>query len=256
DLEDVASVVTVPDGGQARVHTGVLVLDGDAFADQNNEGDVLVVTGSLIAITPVRHVAFAGMVVTGTVLAPEGSEAALGAGMTRLTGSFNTFPYREGQRVEHRSGDLDLRGAALANRQGTPDDVLLVSGNLTMTGEVADIGYARLVVAGTLIAPATMQDALEPYLSAQSALWYVAPPKVFKGSQTISRAFFQLLEEPVTLVLIGAIEIDADVTLDDVRPNIAAVFSRGALRAPRDVLGLFQVRGDLAGAVKAMDADD
>lgn len=253
DLSDVASVVQVPERGTPRVHTGTLVLTGAAFADERNKDDVLVVTGTLIATEPVRRVALAGVIVTGTVLAPEGSEA-LAAALTRLTGSFDTFPYREGQRIEHRSGNLEVGAAGLANREGTPHDVLLVSGVLTVRGEISGIGYERIVVSGTLIAPRAAQDLLEPRVSANSTVWYTAPPKVFSGTTTLSRAFFQLLEEPVTLILHGTTNIDRDVTLDDVKPAVAAVYSHGTLTAPRDVLSLFQVRdGRLSGTTTPWD---
>ncbi len=247
DMSDVASVVQVPEHGIPRVHTGTLVLTGEAFADEKNKDDVLVVTGTLIATEPVRRVALAGVIVTGTVLAPEGSEA-LAAALTRLTGTFDTFPYREGQRIEHRSGNIEIGASGLANRGGTPHDVLLVSGVLTVRGEISDIGYERIVVAGSLVAPRQNQDLLEPRVTANSTVWYTAPPKSFSGTTTLSKAFFQLLDEPVTLILHGTTTIDPDVTLDDVKPAVAAVYSHGTLRAPKDVLSLFQVReGRLSG---------
>jgi hypothetical protein len=253
DLVDVASVVQIPEHGAARVHTGTVVLSGEAFADENAKEDVLVVTGTLVATTPVHKVALAGVIVTGIVLAPEGSDA-LGTALTRLTGSFATFPYREGQHIDQRSGNVAVHGATLANRQGTPDDVLLVSGSLTVEGEVGEVGYSRIVVAGPLIAPRSAQDVLEPHVNAQSAVWYTGRPKVFTGPQTISRTFFQLAEEPLTLVFAGPVRIDADVSLDDVRDKVAGVYVIGPLEAPKDVLALFQIRGEILGPVKATEA--
>jgi len=254
DLNDVASIVQVPDHGVPRVHTGTLLLTGEAFADERNKDDVLVVTGTLVATEPVRRVALAGIIVTGTVLAPEGSEA-LAAALTRLTGTFDTFPYREGQRIQHRSGNIEIGASGLANRDGTPNDVLLVSGALTVRDDVSEIGYERIVVAGSLVAPRAKQDLLEPRVSANSTVWYTAPPKVFSGTTTLSRAFFQLLEEPVTLILHGTTTIDSDVTLEDVKQAVAAVYSHGTLKAPKDVLSLFQVReGRLTGTTKPWDA--
>lgn len=248
DMNDVANVVQVPDHGIPRVHTGSLVMTGSSFADEAAKDDVLVVTGSLIVTEPVQKVALAGLIVTGSVLAPEGSEALAGA-LTRLTGSYSTFPYRQGQQIHERTGTVELGAAALANPGGTPDDILLVSGTLTVRDEITELGYARVVVAGALVAPMAVQGLLEPRLSARSAVWYTAPPKLFVGTTTLSRTFFQLLDEPVTLVLLGSVDIDQDVTLDDVKPVVAAVYSTGTLRAPRDVLSLFQVReGRLSGS--------
>lgn len=253
DLVDVASVVQIPEHGVARVHTGTVTMSGEAFADESATDDVLVVTGTLVATTPVRRVVLAGIVVTGIVLAPEGSDA-LGTALTRLTGSFATFPYREGQHIDQRSGNVAMHGATLANRQGTPDDVLLVSGVLTVEGEVGEVGYGRIVVAGPLIAPRSAQDLLESRVNAQATVWYTGDPKVFTGPQTLGRTFFQLVEEPVTLVFSGPVRIDPDVTLDDVRAKVAAVYVLGPLEAPKDVLALFQIRGQLLGPVRATEA--
>jgi len=252
DLVDVANIVQVPEGGRARLYTGTAVIDADTMADESATHDILVVTGTLIATTPIHHVSLAGIIVTGTVLAPEGSDA-LRSAIMRLTGTYSTFPYREGQNIEHRSGSVAVDGATLANPHGTADDVLLVSGTLTVTGEVGDVGYGRVVAAGPLIAPRSSRAVLEPYVSSPSVVWYTAPPKVFFGSQTLSRIFFELLEEPVTLILWGSTTVDADVTLDDVRHKVAAVYSQGSLKAPKDVLALFQVRGELSGSSKALD---
>ncbi|QBI19727.1 hypothetical protein ER308_09310 [Egibacter rhizosphaerae] len=71
--KNVASVVPVPDGADLRVHTGAVVMGGDALADPSAEGAVLVVTGTLAVSNPVEHVAFARVVVTGMVLAPTGA---------------------------------------------------------------------------------------------------------------------------------------------------------------------------------------
>jgi hypothetical protein len=253
DLVDVASVVQIPEHGMARVHTGTVTLSGESFADESAKDDVLVVTGTLVATTPVRRVVLAGIIVTGIVLAPEGSDA-LGTALTRLTGSFTTFPYREGQHIEQRAGNVEVHGATLANRHGTPDDVLLVSGILTVEGEVGEVGYGRIVVAGALIAPRAARDVLEPRLNVPAAVWYTGRPIVFTGPQTIGRTFFQLVEEPATLVFAGPVRIDADVSLDDVRAKVAAVYTLGPLEAPKDVLALFQIRGELLGPVKATEA--
>lgn len=253
ELEDVANVVQVPEHGVPHVHTGTLVMTGAAFAAESARDDVLVVTGILIATEPVQEVTLAGIIVTGLVLAPEGSDA-LAAALTRLTGTFTTFPYRKGQRIDQRSGTVELGAAALANREGSADDILLVSGMLTISGEVSEIGWSCIVVAGSAIAPKSLQEVLEPRLTAPSTVWYTAPPKVFTGNATLGRAFFQLLDGPVTLILHGNTTIEADVTVDDVKPAVAAVYSHGSLRAPREVLALFQAReGRLLGSAAALD---
>jgi hypothetical protein len=61
---DVATIVPVPSGGHVRVFTGQVLLSGEALAIPESDADeVLIVAGQLVA--------------------PVGSETALGAGLTR-----------------------------------------------------------------------------------------------------------------------------------------------------------------------------
>lgn len=242
DMHGVANVVVVPGDGHVRVHTGTFVTSGEGLAEVGAEQDMLVVTGTLLITTPVARVGYRGLVVTGSVVAPEGSETALANGLTRLTGTIIYFPYRQGQRIETRSGNVEMRGRALANQGGSSDDLLLVTGLLTVTGEVPTVGYERVVVAGVLAAPRASQDELEPIVVATSTFWYTWTPKLLNGSQTLSRGFFELLDEPASLLLNGSFEIDDDVPLELAKEKVAEVALNGSLRAPKGLVGLFQVR--------------
>ena len=153
-MDDVAMVVPVPDGVQVHIHTGALVMGGEALAGPEAENAVLVVTGTLVLTSPVPKVAYRQVIVMGLVLAPHGSESALGAGLTRVTGSVDYYPYAEGQEVKVSTGQLRADGEFLANPTGGPDDILVVAGQLIVTGPVAKVGYRRIVVAGQLLAPA------------------------------------------------------------------------------------------------------
>jgi hypothetical protein len=63
-MEHVATIVPVPSGGHVRVVTGQVLLSGEALAIPESDADeVLIVAGQLVA--------------------PVGSETALGAGLTR-----------------------------------------------------------------------------------------------------------------------------------------------------------------------------
>jgi hypothetical protein len=79
-MDDVAMVVPVPDGVEVRVHTGALVMGGEALAGPGVEHATLLVTGTLILTSPVHKVAYRQIIVMGLVLAPYGSESALGPG--------------------------------------------------------------------------------------------------------------------------------------------------------------------------------
>ena len=49
-----------------------------------------------------------------------------------------------------------------ANPTGGPDDVLVVAGQLVVTGPVAKVGYRRVVVAGQMVAPRDSQACSAP----------------------------------------------------------------------------------------------
>ena len=99
----------------------------------------------LIVTSPVARVTYRQVIVIGLVLAPHGSESALGAGLTRVTGSLDYYPYVEGQEVKVSTGQLRASGEVLANPTGGPDDILVVAGQLIVTGPVAKVGYRRVV---------------------------------------------------------------------------------------------------------------
>ena len=161
-MDDVAMVVPVPDGVEVRVHTGALTMGGDALAAPGTENAAMIVTGTLILTSPVQKVAYRQIIVMGLVLAPHGSESALGAGLTRVTGAVDYFPYAEGQEVKVSTGQLQVGGEVLANPTGGPDDVLVVAGQLVVTGPVAKVGFRRVVVAGQVVAPGTARRCSAP----------------------------------------------------------------------------------------------
>jgi hypothetical protein len=241
-MDDVAMVVPVPEGVQVRNHTGSLVMAGEALAGPEVENAVLIVTGTLILTSPVPSVAYRQVIVTGLVLAPHGSEAALGAGLTRVTGSVDYYPYAEGQEVKVSTGQLRVDGEVLANRAGGPDDVLVVAGQLIVTGPVATLGYRRIVVAGQLLAPRESQAVLGPAIVVKGQLaWYTGNPRFFIGKERLARSFFELLDQPLTLALVGRFEIDPDVPAELLRDKVAEIVLVGKLVAPRQLVGVLQL---------------
>lgn len=121
----VAATVYVPDGANVRVHTGTLMVGGDGIGTTD---DVLVVIGMLIVTSPVTGPVPRQIRVLGSVLAPHGSESALGPVLAGGRGSVNYYRYAEDQRVKVHSGQARLSGAALANPAGGQDDVLVLAG--------------------------------------------------------------------------------------------------------------------------------
>jgi hypothetical protein len=241
-MDDVAMVVPVPDGVEVRKHTGSLVMGGEALAGPDTENATLIVVGTLILTSPVPRVTYRQVIVVGLVLAPHGSESALGAGLTRITGSVDYYPYVEGQDVKVSTGQLRASGEVLANPTGGPDDILVVAGQLILTGPVAKVGYRRVVVAGQLLAPRDSESVLGPAVIVKGQLaWYAGQPRFFIGSERFGRSFFELLDRPLTLALVGRFEIDPEVSPELLREKIKEITLVGKLIAPRELVGVLQL---------------
>jgi hypothetical protein len=242
-MDDVAMVVPVPDGVQVRTHTGSLVVGGDALAGPGVENAALVVTGALVVTSPVSKVSYRQIIVMGLVLAPRGSESVLGTGLTRVTGGVDYYPYAEGQEVKVSTGQLRVSGEVLANAGGGADDVLVVAGQLIVTGPVAKVGYRRVVVAGQLLAPADSQPVLGPVAVVKGQLvWYTGQhPRFFVGKERFERSFFELIDRPLSLGLVGVFEIDPEVPPELLREKVAEITLVGRLTAPRRLVGVLQL---------------
>jgi hypothetical protein len=203
-MDDVAMVVPVPEGVEVPPHTGAVVMGGEALAGPEVKNAVLVVTGTLILTSPVPGVDHRQVIVMGLVLAPRGGESALGAGLTRVTGSVDYYPLAEGQDIKVSTGQLRLSGEALANPAGGSDDIRVVAGQLVLTGPVAKVGLRQIVVVGQVLAPRDSQAVLGPVLVVKGQLaWYAGEPRFFIGRERLERSFFELSDRPLTLVLVG-----------------------------------------------------
>jgi hypothetical protein len=241
-MDDVAMVVPVPPGVEVRNHTGALVVGGEALAGPEVENAALIVTGTLVLTSPVPRVAYRRVIVTGLVLAPQGSESALGAGLTRVTGAVEFYPYAEGQQVKVSTGQIRASGAVLANPGGGPDDVLVVAGQLLVTGPVTTVGYRRIVVAGQVLAPEDSQAVLGPVVTVKGQVaWYAGQPRFFVGKERFGRGFFELLDRPLRLALLGRFEIDPDVPAELLRDKVEDITLVGKLVAPRELVGVLQL---------------
>jgi hypothetical protein len=237
----VAATVPIPDGARPQVHTGALTMGGDGLASEDAADQVLIVTGLLALTTPVTKVAFKQVIVTGLVLAPEGSESALGAGLTRMTGGVEYYRKTEGQRINVMSGQSRVSGQTLANEGGNPDDILVLAGQSIITGDVPSVGYQRILVGGQVVAPRAAEPLLAPVLSIHGQLaWYDGEPRFFIGSDTLGSDFFDFVEEPIGIGVVGTLTIAPEVTLEQFRGAVSDIVLMGVLRVPPHLLGAAQ----------------
>lgn len=250
---DVAATVYVPDGANPRVHTGMLAVSGDGLGAPD---DVLIVTGLLLITSPVTGPLPRHIHVTGGVLAPRGSEAALGPAMTASTGAVAYFKYAEGQDIRTLSGEVKLSGAALENRAGQQGDILLVAGEVTVTGQVDAVGYGLVVIAGELAAPEHSRDVLEAKVQVHGEVaWYPGDnARVFHGKTRLGAGFFRQLDEPATIVSFGKLAILPDVTESLLREKVRGFTLFGKTTAPDELIGIIQfLATDMFGTIEADD---
>lgn len=249
----VGSTIYVPDGANVRVHVGQLMVGGDGLGGPE---DVLVIIGVLVIVSPVTGPLPHRISVVGSVLAPRGSESALGPVLGGGVGAISYYRYVDGQDVKVLTGQVRLSGASLANPAGEPDDVLIAAGQVVVTGPVASVGYAQVVVAGQLIAPAASREVLEPRLQVQGQVVWARSdePRVIMEDTEVGADFFRLLEHPVSLVLLGNLTIAAGVTEAMVAEKVTDIALLGDLSAPAELVPLLQVLAvDALGAIRASD---
>ncbi|HEY0938321.1 MAG TPA: hypothetical protein VGD91_31815 [Trebonia sp.] len=250
---DVASVIYVPAGGNVRRHTGTLATGGDSIGQAD---DVLVVIGMLLITSPVVAPVPRQIYVVGSVFAPRGSGPELGSALAGGIGSVTYYPYADGQEIKLHTGNVSLSGAALANRNGQENDILIIAGQATVTGQVTAVGYRQVLAAGQLALPAADRDALEDavQLTGQVGWYRGTSPRVFSEDTTLGPDFFRLLEEPASLVVFGDLTIDDAVTEDAVRDKVAGITLFGDIIAPAGLIGVLQVRTtDAFGSIRASD---
>lgn len=241
--ENVGTTIPVPAGAKLKAFTGATVMSGDALANADGDpNEVLLVTGSLAFTSPVRKVGYQQFIVSGSVLAPEGSEAALGAGISRMTGSLSYYPYSEGSAVRVRTGFQQLSGAELANPAGQASDILLVLDTLAVTSQVDRLGYQHVVVVGALIAPPGSEAALTGRVTTIGGqiIYSEAQPRVFNGRDELARAFFEFLDDPILLIINGRCTFEDDVTPDVLKEKLKGIILNGRLDAPRAIVPIIQ----------------
>lgn len=237
---DVGATVFVPDGANVRVHVGSLTVGGDGLGAA---ADVLVVVGVLIILSPVTGELPQRISVVGSVVAPRGSESALGKVMASSAGTVGYYRYVAGQQVKVLSGQVRLSAASLANAGGGPDDVLVAAGQVIVSEAVSTVGYGQLFVVGQFIGPEVSRAELEARLDAQGHIvWYRSSgPRILFDDVELGPDFFRLLDEPVSLVVLGDLTIADGVTAELVREKVSDIVMLGDAIAPAEVVPALQL---------------
>ena len=131
------------------------------------------------------------------------------------------IPVPAGTRLERHVGQVEMGGDALA--AGDDSTILMLVGQVVVTPEVARIGYRGLILVGQVLLPKSAQSAIAGKIISQTGhLFYYegSAPRVFMQDVHISKAFLELVEEPMALVLVGDSTFAADVTPELLRSKI------------------------------------
>jgi hypothetical protein len=242
-MRNVAATVPIPDGKRVKVMSGQVMLSGEAVAasDQDAE-DYLVVAGQLIVTTPVPSVGRRQIIAMGEVFAPVGSETGLGAALSRVGGRVIYYPYSPGSNLKFVF-NARLSGAELANPSGGDNEVLVNIGQLVITSPVERLGYQQVIAIGQVIAPRVSESVLVGRVTsvAGGVGYYTAAPRIFDGTDHFSEAFFELLDEPITLVLDGKFSFDEDVSPETLKRKVREIVLDGKIVAPRRLVPMLQV---------------
>jgi hypothetical protein len=257
-MEKVAATIPIPDGHRVKVMTGQITMSGEALAapPADGVGETLVITGQLVLTSPFTD-AGREVIIVGQVVAPAGSEAGVGKAVRRMTGQVVYYPYTPGARVVLLPGGV-MAGEALAHLGGQEGDVRLMLNSLVLTSKPPEEGY-NLVVLGNVLVPRGGEAPLYGRVLPQNGqiIAYDAPPRLFSGNHRVGADFFEMLDEPITLVVDGNCIIEDDVTPELVRQKVRGFVLDGNMKAPRAARGAFQALAlALDGNLSSNDSDE
>ena len=158
----------------------------------------------------------------GAVLVPEDLPDLLSGAECTNIGA--VIPVPTGGRVERHVGQVQIGGDTLA--AGDDSTILMLVGQVVVTPEVTRIGYRGLILVGQILLPKSAQAAIAGKVISQTGhvLYYEgAAPRVFMQDMRFSKAFLDLVEEPLALVVLGDCTFAADVTPELLRQKVRSM---------------------------------
>jgi hypothetical protein len=189
----------------------------------------------LAAVTWIQNV--------GVILAPEALSGALMKIPQKNVGLIVTIPPTSGK-IKRLTGQLTVDGEVFANRSGSPEDLLIIAGQIIITSEIEVIGFKEVIVAGQIVAPKKTERALVgavSQLSGQIVYYTGQTPRLFVGNDTFSKAFFDHIDGNMSMVLIGNFEFGSDVDTATLKQKVTELVVIGELKAPKELIPLIQL---------------
>ncbi len=139
------------------------------------------------------------------------------------------------------SGQTRLSGEALA--AGDPDTSLIVVGQLFVTTPAPSVGFKEIRVHGQLFASRESEAAITSKLTSLNGQNMFLPenPRFFMGESNLNQEFFELLDKPESLVVMGCLNLDKDVQRDTVREKVTEIVLMGEIKAPQHLMAILEV---------------
>lgn len=150
----------------------------------------------------------------------------------------------EGVRPSIMTGQVKMTGEALA--EGSPEILLIVTGQIFITTKVQEIGYREIWLTGQVIAPRGSEGAISKKftkLTGQAFYYPEGSRLVMMVSETWDRAFIELLPEqtPYTIMM-GNVVIEDDVTIELLKSKISSIaLMMGNIKARKELLPVVQL---------------
>ncbi|QHT61368.1 hypothetical protein GXP70_16325 [Paenibacillus lycopersici] len=197
----------------------------------------------------------------GLILVPQSLSDALMRIPQRNVGMTVTLPAPSGPNAQVKvfSGQFTLSGEVFANDNGSPDDVLVLAGQIIISSPIVKVGFGTIILAGQLLAPKKSEALLASSFSrvtGQIIYYKTDAPRVFIGEETFSRAFFELIDSPMSMVLIGSCHIEADVDAALLKQKVKELSLIGDLHAPKALVPLLQLLAETKlGEITVTDPD-
>jgi len=175
----------------------------------------------------------------GTVLVPEDlMDTFMNISMEKVG---TIVPVPRDQEYKIRTGQMELSPGMLA--AGDEDTRLILVGQGIMKEPVEEIGYGSLYLSGQFLFPRDSQPVLEDSIEhATGQLMYFrgSNPRIFTGEQKFSAAFFEMIEDPMTMILVGTTTFSDDVTAELLQEKVEEIVMVGEMVASEEIISVLQ----------------
>jgi hypothetical protein len=175
----------------------------------------------------------------GMVLIPEHLAGVLANISVHDVGGIVNVP--QDSKVNSLTGQVRISGETLA--AGDPETILLVAGQLFITGEVTTVGFKEVRIFGQMFAPKSGRAAISAKLTQFTGqnFFTEAEARIIMGKESIGPEFLELLPAPATLVVLGELTFEPGTPRELVQSKLPEIVLMGKIVAPKELVPLLQV---------------